>query len=184
MLLKKYKVRTMKQTTRLNRINDFIKDIILPIVCAILITQFICVIAVVPTASMKPLINEGDKLFVNKIQKVYKDISRGDLLVFNAPKDISSQKKLLIKRVVGLPGETVEIKNGQVFINEKPIEENYVVYPDNRSVEKFTIPEGEYFLLGDNRNNSFDCRFWNKKTINEDDIVGFAYTFNLFKNKD
>lgn len=183
MFSKKCKVRTMKQTTRLNRINDFIKDILLPVICAILITQFICVIAVVPTASMKPLINEGDKLFVNKIEKIYKDISRGDLLVFNAPKEISSQKKLLIKRVIALPGETVEIKNGQVLINEKPIKEDYVVYPDNRSIEKFTVPENEYFLLGDNRSNSFDCRFWDKKTIAKDDIVGFAYTFNFFKKK-
>lgn len=161
---------------------EIVKDILIPVLIAILITKFICFIAVVPTASMKPFINEGDHLFVNKIEKYYKEVERGDLLVFNAPADISNNKdKLLIKRVIGLPGETVQIVDGKVYINDLAIEEEYVVNTDNHSLEKITIPDNEYFLLGDNRANSFDCRFWNKKTINKKDIIGYAHTFHWIK---
>ena len=164
-----------------NKILEFIKDILIPIGIAFFITHFICFIAVVPTASMKPFINENDHLIVNKIERHFAEIERGELLVFNAPPDISGEKKLLIKRVVGLPGETVEIKDGIVFINDTPLEETYVVYKDIKSMEKITIPQDEYFLLGDNRNNSFDCRFWNKKTINKKEVIGIAYTFDTIK---
>ena len=77
-----------------NKILEIIKDIIVPIVCAILITKFICVFAIVPTASMKPLINENDMLIVNKIEKLYREIERGDLLVFNATPEVSNTNKL------------------------------------------------------------------------------------------
>ena len=164
-----------------SKILEFVKDILIPVIIAFLITHFICFIAIVPTASMKPFINENDHLIVNKVEKHFGTIERGELLVFNAPPDIAGGKKLLIKRVIGLPGETIEIKGGIVYINDEPINEEYVVYKDDKSMEKITIPEDEYFLLGDNRSNSFDCRFWEKKTINKKEIVGIAYTFSSIK---
>ena len=170
-----------REATLKKKIIEFIKDILIPVAIAFFITHFICFIAVVPTASMKPFINENDHLIVNKVEKHFGTIERGELLVFNAPPDISGEKKLLIKRVIGLPGETVEIKEGIVYINDTPLNEDYVVYKDTKNMEKINIPENEYFLLGDNRSNSFDCRFWNKKTINEKDVVGIAHTFDSIK---
>jgi signal peptidase I len=107
--------------------------------------------------SMSPNINNGDKLFM---VKQIGELRRGDIVVFLLPDD---QTKSYIKRIVGLPGETIEIKDGKVYINGNRMEEPYVS-PDYAShdtmPEPVAIPQDNYFVIGDNRNNSSDSRYW------------------------
>lgn len=156
-----------------------IKDILICIIIAFLINKFIFMFAYVPTGSMKPTIMEKDRIIIDKISLHFNTIERGDIIVFEGQENLNGEK-LLVKRVVGLPGETVEIREGRVFINNEELLESYVYYPDETSLEPIYIENDEYFVLGDNRSNSFDARFWEKKTINKENIVGFA---RLIKGK-
>jgi signal peptidase I len=107
--------------------------------------------------SMSPTINDGDKLFM---LKQIGELRRGDIVVFLFPED---QTKSYIKRIVGLPGETVEIKEGKLFINGRQIEEPYLnpEYVSHDTIPSpVTIAADNYFVLGDNRNNSSDSRYW------------------------
>lgn len=116
----------------------------------------------IPSGAMSPSIEMGDYLFVEIIPKD-EEISRGDIIVFQWPKD---RRKNFIKRVVGLPGEVLEIKSKALLINGQPLQENYVVHHDpafraqRDDFGPMTIPEKHVFVLGDNRDQSNDSRFW------------------------
>ena len=100
----------------------------------------------------------GDKIFVNKLGNFFKEPERGEVIVFRYPLDTSQD---FIKRVIGLPGETIEIRDSVVYIDDVPLKENYLppnlVYPD---FQKVLIPDSCYFMMGDNRSNSQDSRVW------------------------
>lgn len=178
----------------------------------------------VPTGSMKPTILEGDRVFVNKLAydlKVpfttwriaeWSNPQRGDIVVFFSPKD--SQR--LVKRVIGLPGDTVELLNEQLIINGRPVEyaaadpgiaaqlsgierergvfateelpaSPHVVMaingvPAMRSFAPVQVPQGRYFMMGDNRDNSFDSRYFG--TVARGQIVGRATSVVLSLNKE
>lgn len=159
---------------------SFVKDIAICFIIALLINKFIFMFAFVPTGSMKPTIMEKDRIIVDKISLWFNEIERGDIVVFESENDVIDEK-LLVKRVVGLPGETIEIRQGIVYINDVEYLEEYVYYPDEQSMEKVELGEKEYFMLGDNRSNSYDARFWSKKTVNRDSIIGYARLFRNFK---
>jgi signal peptidase I len=139
----------------------------------------------IPTGSMEPTLLIGDFLLVNKLVYAntispieetilpHKPIRRQDIIVFKYPNDLT---KDFVKRVIGLPGETLEIKNKQIYINDQPLEEKYKVHNDNQVIAKndyyhyddtirdnfgpVTIPSGHVFAMGDNRDNSADSRSW------------------------
>lgn len=119
---------------------------------------------------MLPNIEEGEWLMVSKASYFFSDPKRGDVIVFNPP--VSSQYPY-IKRVIGLPGETVEVRDGKVFINGIPLIEEYIKEPPNYTMAPKVIPEGEYFVLGDNRNNANDSHAgW---TVPRENIIGKAW---------
>jgi signal peptidase I len=121
-------------------------------------------------SSMEPNFEEGDCIMVNKVCYRSSDPQRGEVIIFDPP--FSSQYPF-IKRVIGLPGETVEIKEGRVFIDGIPLEEEYIMEPPNYTMPAQEIPESEYFVLGDNRNNSNDSHTsW---TVPRDNIIGRAW---------
>ena len=120
--------------------------------------------------SMEPNLHEGQSIIVSKLVYYLHPPERGDIIVFHAP---SSPGKDYIKRVIGLPGEEVEIREGQVYINGARLEETYITKPGTRSWGPEVVGEAEYFVLGDNRNNSNDSRNWGM--LDGDAIVGKAW---------
>ncbi|MCM8772715.1 MAG: signal peptidase I [Candidatus Omnitrophica bacterium] len=107
----------------------------------------------ITSSSMEPTLSIDDKIISERV----KEIKRKDIVVLYAP---SGKKEILVKRVVGLPGEKIKIENGYVFINGVPIEEPYIKEKPNYSLDEVEIPPNSYFLLGDNRNESEDSSIW------------------------
>ncbi len=126
---------------------------------------------VIEQTSMMPNLVEGQRIFIIKTTYFFHSPNRGDIIVFYSPD--TTDKNPLIKRVIGLPGERVEIKSGSVYINDSPINEPYLKeFPEYKFAE-YTIPEQHYFVLGDNRNSSRDSHYgW---TVDSEDIIGKAW---------
>jgi signal peptidase I len=121
-------------------------------------------------SSMEPNFYQGDCIMVNKVCYHSSGPQRGDVVVFDPPFDSAHP---YIKRVIGLPDDTVEIRDGQVFINGIPLEEEYVMAPPDYTMSPIEVTENEYFVLGDNRNNSNDSHTgW---MVPRDNIIGRAW---------
>jgi signal peptidase I len=128
--------------------------------------------------AMKPNFNDGDRILIEKNPG---KLHRGDLITFLYPKDTS---KWYFKRIIGLPGETVEIREGKVYINEQLLDEPYVDETYNQSKGSFPprkIPDDQYFVMGDNRDNSSDSRYWG--TVGKELITGKYYATYLKAEK-
>ena len=125
--------------------------------------------------SMNHSFHDGQRLLVNKVVYYFHEPERGDVIIFHPP---DNEQDDYIKRIIGLPGESVEVKDGVVYIrtedgNMLPLNEPYITERGSQSFKGDTIPAGEYFVLGDNRNNSFDSRSgW---TLPRQNIVGKAW---------
>jgi signal peptidase I len=145
------------------------------LVIALLIKTFLFQAFYIPSESMVPTLEENDRVLVNKLSYRLHDVHRGDIVVFEAPEGQAQDGvNDLVKRVVGLPGDTVEGRDGRVFVNGEPLEEDYL--PDGTETSTFgpqEVPAGSYFVMGDNRQASRDSRFFG--AIPEDDIVGRVF---------
>jgi signal peptidase I len=142
---------------------------------ALFVRAFLIQAFYIPSESMVPTLVTNDRVLVNKLSYKLHDVHRGDIVVFDAPPGAATaQVKDLIKRVVGLPGETIEGRNGSIFINGKPIDEPYLP-PDVRSRDfpPAKVPPKEIWVLGDNRQDSRDSTFFGP--ITEKSIVGRAF---------
>src|SRR6266498_3639831 len=117
--------------------------------------------------SMEPNFHDGQYIFVNKLAYLFNGPARGDPVVLLPPTHVDRD---YIKRIVGLPGDRIEVVNGQVFINDQPLSEPYPLHPASYNMPPMTIPPGEYFVLGDNRDQSSDSHSWG--TIGRGNIVG------------
>lgn len=122
---------------------------------------------VVEGQSMEPNLVDGQRLLVNKLAYRFSEPARGDIVVIKSPRGTSEK---LIKRVVGLPGETVELRNGRVYVNGRLLEEYYHPYVGVHSYPPASVPPDHYFLLGDNRDHSGDSRVWG--SVHKDLIIG------------
>ena len=157
------------------------KEWILPfgleILALLLIVKFIFFIAIVPSGSMEPTIQERSALFTLRVHDLEK-LERGDVIVFEAETP-ELAGTTLIKRLIGLPGDHVEIdENGAMTINGEVQSEDYVVY-QYAIPSVFDVPEGYYLFMGDNRANSLDSRYWSDPYVSAESIQGRA-VFTLF----
>lgn len=143
------------------------------IILAVLINSFVIVNAQIPSGSMENTIMTGDRVFGNRLAYTFSDPERFDIIIFRYPDD---ESQLFIKRIIGLPGETVEIRNGSIYINgsEEPLEDVETKEPMEGSFGPYTVPKDCYFVMGDNRNNSRDSRYWEHTFVTRDEILGKA----------
>ncbi len=157
-----------------SEIISWIKTIALSILIAFFIDSFIIVNATVPTGSMENTIMPGDRIIALRLTYYFNSPERGDIAVFKYPDD---ESVLYVKRVIGLPGETIDIRDGKVYINnsDEPLDDSFVKDTPIGDFGTYEVPEGCYFMLGDNRNNSVDSRFWVNKFVEEDKILGKVY---------
>ena len=169
-----------------DEIVDYIKMIIMVVLIVTVVNNVVLINAKIPSESMEKTIMTGDRIFGFRLayglnidafgmeySKKFKDPERFDIIIFRYPDD---ESQLFIKRLIGLPGETVEIVNGKVFIDgsETPVDDSFVPEDPLGSFGPYTVPEDCYFMLGDNRNNSRDSRFWDNTFVRFDQIVGKA----------
>jgi signal peptidase I len=140
-------------------LRSWFRDILFAFATAIFIVIFVIQPVKVEGTSMLPRIVDQERIFVNRFIYRFADIHRGDIVVFWYPRDRS---KSFIKRVVGLPGDELEIKYGSVYVNGRKVDEPYLKpeYRDHDSLRKQQVPPGQYFVLGDHRNSSNDSRNW------------------------
>ena len=145
----------------------------LAIGAAFLIKNYLIINADVPTGSMENTIMPGDRLIGNRLAYLREDPQRGDVIIFHYPDD---EEELYVKRIIGLPGEEVRIEEGKIYIDgsDTPLEESYL--KEEWTVETgpflFEVPEDCYLVLGDNRNDSWDARYWVNTYVAREKILG------------
>ncbi len=173
-----------KETSLKAEILSWIQVIVVAVVLALVIDNFIIINATVPSGSMETTIMTGDRVLGLRFSYLFSDPKRGDIVVFKYPiDDALGENTKFIKRIIGLPGETVEIKDGSVYIDGEKLEEDYIngTWTVENDGYTFEVPEGEYLMLGDNRNNSSDSRYWagiaysNGLASNAEDAMAYSY---------
>lgn len=172
-MAKKEKEGKLEEKQIKQEIAEWLITIVLAVVFAVVINTFFLINARVPSASMENNVMTGDRMFGNRLAYINEDPERGDIVIFRYPDD---EKQLFIKRIIGLPGETVVIIDGKVYIDDatEPLNEPYLPQEMLGSFGPYEVPEGAYFVMGDNRNYSADARFWNNTYVYRDKILGKA----------
>ena len=152
---------------------EWAKVIVIAIAIAFILNNYVIVNAQVPTGSMENTVMTKDRIFAFRLAYLFEDPQRGDIVVFPFPDD---EKVNYLKRIIGLPGDTVEIKDGKVYINnsKKPLKEDYLKETPTGSFGPYKVPEDSYFMMGDNRNISEDSRYWNNPYVKKEKILGKA----------
>lgn len=152
---------------------EYLKMIIFVVVVVLVVNNFLLINVKIQSESMEQTIMTGDRVFGNRLAYVFGDPERYDIIIFKYP---DNEKELFIKRIIGMPGETVEIKDGKVYINgsKEPLKDSFTPETPVGDYGPYTVPENSYFVLGDNRNYSKDSRFWNNPYVAEDKILGKA----------
>ena len=124
---------------------------------AVVVKAFLLQAFYIPSPSMVPTLHVNDRVLVNKLSYKFHEVRRGDVIVFKSPQVVA--EKDLIKRVIGLPGDTVETRDGEIVVNDKVLDEPYLPKDVGTGpMEKVTVPPGHYWMMGDNRGNSSDSR--------------------------
>jgi signal peptidase I len=150
------------------------KTITLSAVLAFGIRSFVAEARYIPSGSMLPTLQINDRLIIDKISYNFRNPERGDIVVFSPTDALKAQnfKDAFIKRLLGLPGDKVEVKEGRVYVNDQPLKENYIDEKPNYNFGPVTVPPNQYLVLGDNRNNSYDSHYWG--FVPRDHIIGKA----------
>ena len=155
----------------MKELREWIKSIIVAIILALIIRGFVMESFIVEGSSMMPTLTDNERVLVNKVTYKFREPKKGEIIVFPHPV-YESNDTILIKRVLGLPGDKIEILQGKLYINGNEIEEDYIIN-DNQSYGPFSVEDNTVFVLGDNRNNSIDSRHIGFVEI--DDIRGKTF---------
>lgn len=173
-----------QKKSKLREAISFMTPIVIALIIAIFLKTCIFANVVIPTGSMLNTIQEGDRIIASRLAYINDEPQRYDIIIFKYPDD---ETQLFAKRIIALPGETIEIKNGIVYITDKN---------GNKSTARtdfitnciptgnfgpYTVPLGSYFVMGDNRNDSWDSRYWDNKTVKKEKIIG-KVKFRYFPN--
>lgn len=163
-------------------LREYVEAIVIALVLALVIRAFVVQAFKIPSESMVPTLLVGDHILVNKFVYRFIDPKRGDIIVFKFPQD---ERRDFIKRVIGLPGEKLEVRDRQIYINNEPLSETYAFhdsnpefqgirfYPPRDEYGPVVVPKDCYFVMGDNRENSQDSRYWG--FLKEEKIRGRAF---------
>lgn len=139
---------------------------------ALLINHFVIINAHVPTESMENTINVNDRLIGFRLAYLFREPERGDIIIFKYPDD---ESQIFIKRIIGIPGDRVEIVEGVLYLNDRPVYEKYIKEKMFGNYGPYDVPENCYFVLGDNRNVSEDSRFWENTYVSREQILAKAW---------
>ena len=173
-----------QKKSKLREAISFMTPIVVALIIAILLKTCIFANIVIPTGSMLNTIQEGDRIIASRLAYINDEPQRYDIIIFKYPDD---ETQLFAKRIIALPGETIEIKNGIVYItdrngNESTARTDFITncIPTG-NFGPYTVPLGSYFVMGDNRNDSWDSRYWDNKTVKKEKIIG-KVKFRYFPN--
>ena len=153
---------------------SWVRVVVVAVVLAFILGNYVLMNAYIPSGSMENTLQIKDRVIGFRLAYLFDEPERFDVVMFKYPDD---ESKDFIKRVIGLPGETVTLKDGKVYINDStvPLDEPYLKEtPNGMGDGTYVVPEGCYFMLGDNRNNSKDSRLWQNKYVKKDKILAKA----------
>lgn len=161
-------------------LQSFIKSngrlVAIAVAIAVVIRLFIAEPRFIPSNSMDPTLHIGDRLLIEKISYRFGDPHYGDIVVFEPPPQLQAigyrPEQAFIKRVIGLPGDVVDVHQGQVYRNNQPLDESYILAAPAYSMQAITVPEDSLFVMGDNRNDSNDSHVWGFLPV--DNVIGHA----------
>ena len=163
--------RRYQENTKLLTVCKWIADLLIVILLAYTLTLFLCDRTTISGNSMQPAIENEDTVLLNRIAYSFHGPKRYSIIAFH-PNGVKTSK-IYVKRVIGLPGETVNIVDGKVYINdsEEPLDDSFCPEVPEGSFGPYEVPEGSYFMLGDNRNHSMDSRYWQNTFVEKDAIL-------------
>jgi signal peptidase I len=168
-----------KTVSHVQEILSWVVPFVAALLVAVFLKNYIIINANVPSGSMENTIMTGDRLIGNRLAYLKSDPERGDIIIFHYP---DNEQEIYVKRVIALPGETVEVCDGKIYIDgsETPLDEPYLKeeWTVATGPYEFEVPEDSYLVMGDNRNDSWDARYWANKYVAKDKILGkavFAY---------
>ena len=146
------------------RVRENFQIVAIALALALFIRAFVAEPRYIPSDSMWPTLEISDRLVVEKISYLFRPPASGEIVVFDPPQQLQIQgyakDQAFIKRVIATPGQIIQIQNGKVYLNDRPLNEEYIAEPPNYQMEAVKVPEGQLFVMGDNRNNSNDSHVW------------------------
>ncbi|AGY56475.1 signal peptidase I [Gloeobacter kilaueensis] len=148
-----------------------VQTVALAVLLALFIRSFVAEARYIPSGSMLPTLQVDDRLIVEKLSYEFQRPDRGQVIVFMPPRSTHIEQAF-IKRVIGLPGDTIAVHNGRVIVNGQPLSESYIAAPPSYEMPARRVPPGEYFVMGDNRNNSYDSHLWG--FLPRENVIGRA----------
>ena len=167
---------TNRESKFWQRSRENFQIIAIALALALLIRAFVAEPRYIPSDSMLPTLEVGDRLVVEKISYHFRPPATGEIIVFDPPQQLQIQgyakDQAFIKRVIGTPGQTVQVQNGKVYLNGTPLKENYIAEPPAYNMELVRVPEDQLFVMGDNRNNSNDSHVWG--FLPKQNVIGHA----------
>lgn len=174
---------TEKESTW-DKIKENVQIITIGLILAVLIRVFVAEPRYIPSESMFPTLEEGDRLVIEKVSYHFHNPNVGDIVVFNPPNQLQmlgyDKNQAFIKRIIGKEGDKIKVNDGKVYRNDQPISEDYIFEQPNYNLPEIEIPSGFLFVMGDNRNNSNDSHIWG--LLPKENVIGKAiFRFWNFK---
>lgn len=164
------------QSNLLTKIKDNIQTLAIALALTLIIRTFIAEPRFIPSESMVPTLWTNDRLLVEKVSYNFTEPHRGDIIVFTPPSQLQEagfgKDQAFIKRIIGVGGDRLQVKEGVVYVNDQPLKEDYIAEPPNYDLPLIVVPEANLFVMGDNRNNSNDSHVWG--FLPKSEIIGKA----------